>query len=361
MSRCCALILMLLAGLFSRAYAQQPQEIPPETVHAVVETMMRAAIGADFDVEERLRKDMTQREQIERSQALAAHRAVTFPWVMAAFGADQETILDYLYPNQEKPGAQPVSSPAHRPAWEPQAAYDAMLSDSPGWEYVSYLEQMGAFGAKDGLELTQEICRLWLEQIDPQALERINRYYSMWIYMPDSQIDYPIVHGPDNGYWLHRLFNGEYNSAGTLFVDYRNLKDFQDPNTLIYGHHMRNDSMFGDLTEYQQQIYFDTHPWCILITPQEVYIAEVFAGYATRSDDHCYNIAISGEQDFLDFVLKAQEKTDFVSLIAPVPGDRLITLSTCAYMFDRARYIVIARLTQVKDFLEKPRFIQAVQ
>ena len=352
-----ALLLMLAFSL--PALAEQPLELPSETVHAIVEAMLRAAIGADFAEEERLRSDMPEDEQLARSEALAAHRAATFPWVMAAFGAEQETILDYLYPEQEmEPTAAPTPVPTPRPAWQPQAAYEQMLTGPLGWEYISYLEQLGAYGAEAGLALTREIVELWLAEIDADALTRVNAHYSLWLYMPDSQIDYPVVHGPDNGYWLYRLFSGDYNRAGTLFVDYRNLRDFGDPNTLIYGHNMRNNSMFGDLTEYQQQAYFDTHPWHVVITPEAVYIAEAFAGYATSRDDHCYDIAISGEEDFLAFVAKALEKTDFLSPVLPVPGDKLLTLSTCAYMFDNARYIVLDRLTFVREFGVEAEFAE---
>lgn len=343
-------LMLLCAGALAE---QQTETIEPETVRAVVEAMMRAAIGADFDDEERARKDMPPEEQMLRSEALAQHRRVTIPWVMASFGATEETILDYLYPEEEAEiTATPTPLPTPRPAWEPQAAYDQMLTTYLGWEYVSLLEQMGASGAEACLALTQEICDMWLAQIDHEALRRTNKYYSAWIYAPDTQIDYPIVHGPENSYWLYRLFNGGYNSAGTLFFDYRNLEGFRDPNTLLYGHNMRNNSMFGDLTEYQQQAYFDTHPWHVMITEEKLYIAEAMAGYATKRDDHCYDIAISGEKDFIEFVDAALRKTDFVLGASAKPGDKLLTLSTCAYMFDNARYIVIDKLTLMRKFEE---------
>ena len=184
-------------------------------------------------------------------------------------------------------------------------------------------------------------------QIDPEKLISINDKYACWIYSADTPIDYPIVHGPDNQKWLHSLFDGSWNSAGTLFIDYRNLGAFQDPNTIIYGHHMRNDSMFGTLTEYEDQAYYEAHPWLLLIEADRISVVQLLAGYTTSKYDHCYDIAISDEDDLNAFVEEAMEKSDFVSDVTVEAGEALATLSTCAYVFDNARYIVIGKLTPV--------------
>ena len=157
-----------------------------------------------------------------------------------------------------------------------------------------------------------------------------------------------MVQGADNSRYLHRLFNGEHNACGTLFIDYRNLGDFQDPNTLLYGHHMRNGSMFKAITYYADQAYFDSHPFMLIVTPERRYLLELFAGYTTSKSDHCYDIAISDESDMAAFVEEALGKSNFTADVEIKGGDRLVTLSTCAYAFENARYIAIGRLNELK-------------
>ena len=299
--------------------------------HEWVESMFRAAVGTTFEDETALRAGMTDEEIAVRNAELAAYRADTVNWLLMAFDVpeDGETVTDVSL------------------EWEAQAiqlAWDRFLENEYGQIWAETLTNLGAETAEDGFKLSREICAEWLAEIDAARLTEINADYSCWIYAPDSPIDYPIVHGADNEYWLHRLFDGSRNAAGTLFIDYRNLPDFQDPNTLIYGHHMRNDSMFGTLDHYEQPGYYDAHPWMLVIARDETYLVEVFAGYTTSKKDHCYDIAISDESDKQKFIDEAKAKSDFQSPVEINPGDALITLSTCAYAFENARYIVIGRL-----------------
>ena len=195
--------------------------------------------------------------------------------------------------------------------------------------------------------MTRQLCRAWMAEVDHEALAAMNGDYACWLYAPGTQIDYPVVHGEDNSRYLSTLFNGEKNASGTLFIDYRNLADFADPNTLIYGHHMRNDSMFGQINDYQEQAFYAAHPYMLVMSGKEIAVIEVLAGYTTSSSDHCYDIAISDEEDMEAFVETARGKSDFTSGVEVSGSDRLVTLSTCAYAFENARYIVIGRLATV--------------
>ena len=303
--------------------------------HEWVESMFRAAVGTTFEAETALRAGMTDEESAARNAELAAYRADTVNWLLLAFDAADAAVADGGAP---KPDAE---------AQAIQRAWERFLENEYGQIWIETLKNLGAETAEDGLKLSCEICAEWLAEIDAARLTEINADYSCWIYAPDSPIDYPIVHGADNEYWLHRLFDGSRNAAGTLFIDYRNLPDFQDPNTLIYGHHMRNDSMFGTLDHYEQPGYYDSHPWMLVIARDETYLVEVLAGYTTSKKDHCYDIAISDESDKQAFIDEAKTKSDFRSSAEIEPGDALITLSTCAYAFENARYIVIGRLRSV--------------
>lgn len=315
------LILALIGGF---AWAEQDEARIQR--HERMEEMFRAAIGTTFESEQALRADMTEEALAQRSAELAKYRADTVNWLLAAF-------CDLDLENTERI----------------QAAWVRFQENECGRAWIQTLNQMGAANAADGMKISREIAAEWLAEIDFARLTAINGDFECWIYAPDSPIDYPVVHGADNAYWLHRLFDGSRNAAGTLFIDYRNLDGFQDPNTLIYGHHMRNDSMFGTLDHYTQSGYFDAHPWMLTIGRDEICLVEIIAGYTTSKRDHCYDIAISDENDQRAFIEEAKAKSDFESPIQPEPGDRLITLSTCAYAFENARYILIGRLVPAEQ------------
>lgn len=168
-----------------------------------------------------------------------------------------------------------------------------------------------------------------------------------WLYCEDTPINYPIVQAEDNDYYLHRLPDGTYNSSGTLFVDYRNNGDFSDLNTIVYGHNMKNDSMFGTLPNYKEQSYYEEHPVLWLLTPERDYKLEPIAGYVTQNDDEIYS-GVQSDEELLALVEDAVLQSNFFSSVSLGENDRIVTLSTCSYEYENARYVLLARLTELK-------------
>lgn len=166
-----------------------------------------------------------------------------------------------------------------------------------------------------------------------------------WLYGEDTPLNYPVMAGTDNDYYLTHLPDGTKNACGTLFVDCASAGDFSGRNTVIHGHHMKNGSMFGWLDRYRDQAYFDAHARLYLLTPDAAYRLDLVAGYTTAAGGEAYAAAFEDEEAFLAFVAAARAESDFVSPVEVQPGDRLVTLSTCAYEFEHARYVVLARLT----------------
>ena len=117
--------------------------------------------------------------------------------------------------------------------------------------------------------------------IDFQTLKEKNSDIIAWLYSEGTPINYPIVQTTNNDYYLRRLIDGTYNQAGTIFMDYKNSNDFSDPNTIIYGHNMKNDSMFGSLTKYEEQNYYDEHKEMFLYTENKKFKIEICAGFIT--------------------------------------------------------------------------------
>lgn len=300
-----------------------------EDAHAIVDSLFVAAAGVDTQDEATLRKGMSSDTAALRDTQLSGYRKVVYPWLLAS-----------LLGEQSDPNA--ISSAA-----------EAMLSNEVAQHYLSLLTTKGATTIEEQLSLTHVAFLQWANEINHIALRITNPAYACWIYLPGTPIDYPVVHSDNNKTYLNHMFDGTRNASGTLFIDYRNLPNFQDPNTLVYGHHMRNGSMFGTLPHFNKPGYAAAHPYLLVMTSQSLLLAELFAGYVTSSDDHCYDIAISDAEDLLHFEETAQRKSSFTIPMEFSPSDRLLTLSTCAYSFENARYILIGKLN-ILWTLEEP-------
>ncbi|WP_318504128.1 class B sortase [Bacillus sp. T3] len=179
--------------------------------------------------------------------------------------------------------------------------------------------------------------------IDFDSLLKENEDIVCWIYSEDSPINYPVVQSADNSYYLRRLLDGSYNVAGTIFMDHRNSPDFTDLNTIIYGHNMKNDTMFGTLKKYKNQEYYDKHPVVYLITPRQAYKVELIAGYVIDDASNIYNIPQTKEEQKAQFV-KIKEQSTFAANTSFQEGDRLVTLSTCSSEFDSARFVLVGKI-----------------
>lgn len=182
--------------------------------------------------------------------------------------------------------------------------------------------------------------------VDFDVLQEENPDIVGWIYCKDTPINYPVVQGQDNQYYVHHLTDGSYNAGGAIFLDFRNSDGFQDYNSLIYGHNMRNKSMFGTLENYKKQEYYDEHPVIWLLTRECAYRINLFAGFVTPADSQSYTLFESREA--LDsYLTSAVQKSTFQSRVEQDTIDRIVTLSTCSYEYNAARYIVIGSLVSI--------------
>lgn len=178
--------------------------------------------------------------------------------------------------------------------------------------------------------------------VDFEGLWKINGDIIAWIYSPDSPISYPIVQSDDNEYYLRRLLDGSWNTSGTLFLDYRCPSDFTGVNNIVYGHNMKSGGMFGSLTRYQSQSYYNDHPVMYLATPSQLYRVELFVGCTVNAEDNIYDPAAS-----LETIQKMMRRSNFtpnhtIELDGPV-----LTMSTCSYSFENARYLVMGKLVPI--------------
>lgn len=331
-----AALLLALALLTGCAAAEDTQpQYEKETVHAVVEQLFTAAAGTTWDGEKAARKGLSKDELTQQNADNALYRAQVKPWLLAAFRLDDPWVQEDVPPNEDAP------------VYTLADAWNAMQGNGEGQAYQALLEPLGATDMESCLNVTRQVCQQWLAEVDHAALTEQNADYACWLYAANMPIDYPVVQCANNDYYLNHLFNGDKNASGTLFIDYRNLPGFEDPNTLVYGHHMRNQGMFGQLDEYAAQAFYESHPYMLLMSAEGVRLVEIFAAYTTSSKDHCYDIAISDDEDMQAFLDTAMKKSNIDTAVDVVTSDHLITMSTCAYSFDNARFIAIGRLEDV--------------
>lgn len=181
--------------------------------------------------------------------------------------------------------------------------------------------------------------------VDFTPLKNVNEQVVGWIYVEAiPEISYPVVRGEDNDYYLHRTYEGTYNFAGTIFVDYENQGDFSDCNTLVYGHNMQNGSMFGKLKNFQKQETYDTSPYFWILTPEKNFRYEIFAAYSTPVDGEAYTLFLGPGQEFLEYAqrMKANSQVAASDVTFDV-RDKIVTLSTCTGN-EATRYVVQGKL-----------------
>lgn len=182
-----------------------------------------------------------------------------------------------------------------------------------------------------------------------EELRQINPDCCAWITVDDTHIDYPVVHGEDNKTYINTDVYGEFALSGAIFLDYRNTADFSDPYSLVYGHHMENGAMFGDIVEFTKQAYFDAHPTGTLYLPDTTYAITIFASVQTDAyDTVIYNpeMETTDVSTLLDTI---QSKAVCSRDIGITAEDHIIGLSTCAENETNGRVIVFGRLDHVSE------------
>lgn len=179
--------------------------------------------------------------------------------------------------------------------------------------------------------------------IDFEWLNKINPDTAAWLYCPDTAIDYPVMRADDYDWYLHHLPDGSSNANGTLFLDPNCPEDFLGDLSIIYGHHMKSGRMFGSLTGYKKQDYFDEHPYMFLYTEKGNYRVDLKYGCVISAGEW-RDRAFMYEVNLDALLAYASTKTTFKSAAEYGDDDSFLVLSTCSYEFDDARYIVIGVL-----------------
>ena len=192
------------------------------------------------------------------------------------------------------------------------------------------------------VEVETEPAAIQWPEVDFEALSQVNGDIVGWLYIPGTVINYPVVQGDDNEYYLKHLFNGKTNSSGCIYLDCGAEGDFTSMNSVLHGHHMKNGSMFAGICKYKDQSYFDEHPTAMLLTPDGNYLVEFYSGYV------CEVTADAWDYDFDEVWLDKRIRSSYFDAdVIPTTEDHILTLSTCCYDFKDARFVLHGILVPV--------------
>lgn len=189
--------------------------------------------------------------------------------------------------------------------------------------------------------------------IDFAALQQQNPDVYAWIQVPGTEVDYPILQSSnDNTYYLNHTIDGEEKKEGAIFTENYNTKTFEDPNTVIYGHDMKNGSMFQSIHKYMDRSFFDNNRDIVIYMPDQILHYKIFAAYLTDNRHLLmnYNFWSKDEyQQYLNSIFSMRDINAFIDTSTEVTTeDKIITLSTCYAGISTQRYLVQAVLVSIE-------------
>lgn len=245
--------------------------------------------------------------------------------------ADEYEHLESSYLAEEETGSENYDALEDDDTLKDEAAVQSIT----GKELVNRVE--------NGREITVPVMR---NPIDFEQLQSVNEDIVGWLRIRGLGISYPVVQGEDNDYYLHRTFERTDNFAGCIFMNCDNDSDLSDQNTIIYGHNMKDGSMFGKLKNYNEEDVYQKSKYFWIYTPDLIYQYRIFSASIVNKTGLTYQIMFT-EDEFNQFVNQA-----FSSSVVDNSGlsvtreDRVVTLSTCTGD-DSTRFVVVGKLAQI--------------
>ena len=230
---------------------------------------------------------------------------------------------------------------------------EAAITPAPekSWEELSLEEKNRKLEEAFGIEIPDK-------DLDFTSLKmEVNPDIYAWIYIPDSSIDYPILRHPeDNSYYLNYNIDGTKGLPGCIYTEDYNTTDFTDNNTVVYGHNMKNGTMFAGLHNYEDTEFFQMHPYIFIYTPEEVFVYRVFGAYEFSNIHLLAGYETKTEEGFGEYLEEVKEvrsmNSNFDRVEEITEKDRILTLSTCASNKPDRRYLVQGVQLRVTDSAE---------
>ena len=178
--------------------------------------------------------------------------------------------------------------------------------------------------------------------VDFEKLLEMNSDVVGWIRFDEpSEINYPVVQGRDNEEYLKRTFEANTNKLGTLFVDVNNPGDFSGRNTFIYGHNMKNGSMFAQLLKYKDDSFYKEHPYFHIYTPDgKVRTYEIFSAGVVKDTSDSYIMDYADDAAFQTYIDYIKQQSAYPTSAEVTTASKIVSLSTCTNVRDDERFLV---------------------
>lgn len=179
-------------------------------------------------------------------------------------------------------------------------------------------------------------------RVDFDKLMEINEDTIGWIrFTEPAIISYPVVQGIDNDIYLHKTFAANENTLGTIFLDVNCKQDFNDRNSIIYGHRMKDGSMFRKLEEYKDKAFWEEHPYFYIYTPEGKEITyQIYSAGVVEDTAETYTLSFEDDAQFQSFIDYTYSTSDYETGVEVTVEDQVVTLSTCTAASDNHRYVV---------------------
>ena len=188
---------------------------------------------------------------------------------------------------------------------------------------------------------------LELAGLDLEALRAVNKDVVGWISIPGTIVSYPLIQGKDNQYYLRRNWKKQSISSGSIFLEAEVSRDLTDFHTIVYGHRMRNETMFGTIKYYSKADYWREHPSIYIVLDDTIYRYDIFAAYEAAVDGIVYRLDIEEKHLEEEFIQYCKDHSVLDTGLAPAAGDRILTLSTCtSNLSETYRWVVHGVLAQ---------------
>jgi len=219
--------------------------------------------------------------------------------------------------------------------------------DNPLSSEVSTVEKIPEAELDEKVEEAKPVSQINIDfDMDYASLKEINDDLMGWIYYEPIELSYPVVMDKGDDYYEHYSFENERNVAGAIFVDYLCREDFNSFNTVIYGHNMRNGSMFGSLNKLiDDQSIITENPYFYIFTENEAMKYEIVAAYYSQASSRTYHLALDYTLDemkeyveYIDSVAKYKNEDFFSKEITE--DTKLCTLSTCHGVNSTSRTVI---------------------
>lgn len=168
-----------------------------------------------------------------------------------------------------------------------------------------------------------------MARIDLASLQEINSDAVGWIEIPDTMLSYPLVHTSDNIYYLTHTFRKEENKSGSIFIETHNSPDFSELHTIIYGHNMKNGSMFASLKDYRKAEHYEKHPYIYIDLEDGSHCYQIFSCHDAPVTDITFTVGYSANEQYASFLSELVNASLYDTGVDVGTEDSVITLSTC--------------------------------